>query len=115
MNLKFWHRPTVTQVRVITRDRVKLRLHEWRSDPALTKAAGVILNNSDARLMLDVLNNEHPAHFVLAPGTSVDDRAVYQARCEGYTMALANLEAMAMHQEAQKELEPTFEREEIKQ
>ena len=76
----------------------KMRLSQWRANQGMTNLAGKITRNPDFELMLSVLHNEHPAFVVCDAGTSLQDRAVYQARCEGYTLALANLEALAIHQ-----------------
>jgi hypothetical protein len=109
MNLAFW-KPRLTQSKVIViqRDPSRLRLHEWRSDPALVKQAGFI-RTSEFRLALDVLRNEHPAFNVLADDASVSAQVTQQRRGEGYTMALANLEALAMYQPITPPLEATFE------
>lgn len=96
--MKFFHRATAVTVKVIHRQATKLRLAEWMADKSLCNRASKLLDNPDVQLMVSVLHNEHPAFIVIDPGTSLQDRAVYQARCEGYTLALANLEALARHQ-----------------
>ena len=111
MNLKFWQRRK-TEIRVIARDPIRLRLSEFRTNRALVGEAQKILMLGSLKLMLDVLRNEHPCMMVLQTGSSPNDRVVLQARGEGYTMALANLEAMAQFQEATPVLEATFESEE---
>jgi hypothetical protein len=108
MNLKFWQK-TEYRVKVITRDRTNLSLDEWRSDQALCNAAGKALLNPNIQAMLDVLRNSHPAYFVHTGSISMEDRAVLQARSEGYTLALSNLEALAIHRKPPTEVEATFE------
>lgn len=96
---------------VAHRDPLKLRLHEWRADRALVSRGLQLINNPDFRLALDVLQNEHPANAILPDGCSLDIRAVFQARGEGYTLALANLEALAKFESVSEPLEATFEAE----
>ncbi len=98
INLFKSHKAHAVTVKVIQRQATKLRLHEWRADLSLCNQASKLMNVPEMQLMVSVLHNEHPAFVVIDPGTSLQDRAVYQARCEGYTLALANLEALARHQ-----------------
>lgn len=100
------------KIKVVAREACELRLSEWRSDSNLTKAAARLLASTDMRLMLDVLQNEHPGATVMIRGEQ-SDRAAQQARAEGYTICLSNLKALGIHQPAAKQLgEPTFEPEE---
>jgi hypothetical protein len=108
MKLTFWKRLLKSKVIIIQRDQSRLRLHEWRSDPALVKQAGFV-RTPEFRLAMDVLRNEHPAFNVLADEASVPAQIAQQRRGEGYTMALANLEALAMYQPMTPPLEATFE------
>lgn len=112
MSFKFWKRPQQTKVQIVRRYGSKLRLTEWKSDPHLCNTARKVLDDGNVRLMLDVIRNEHIAMIVLPTGASPDVRAAVQAMSEGYSMALNNLESMAIHQPLTKELEPTFEPEE---
>lgn len=105
--------PPVHRVHILERDRAKIRLHEFRADAELVNLAIKVLRSPEGRLILDVLANEHPASCVLPYNALPETRAASQARCEGYTIALANLEAMTVHQPLTPDLEPTFEREEI--
>jgi hypothetical protein len=82
------------RIRVLLRDEFKLRLGEWQMDERLCAMAAKKLAEPDMRLILAVLRNERPSNHVLPLGASMDDRVVFQARAEGYEMALANLEAM---------------------
>lgn len=107
------HKAHAVTVQVIQRQATKLRLSEWMADKALCNKASKLLDNPDVQLMISVLHNEHPAFVVIDPGTSLQDRAVYQARCEGYTLALANLEALARHQRMLEAPEAEFAPEEV--
>lgn len=97
------------QIKVINREVSKLRLHEFRSDPNLCKGVAEALRGGYMRVAVDVLNNEHPGNSVLHTNTSLEVRACHQARCEGYTQAIANLEAMARHEQPVSLLETSFE------
>lgn len=108
-----WHKTTAVTIKVIARQASKLRLSEWRADKALCVRAGKLLDSPDMQLAMAVMNNEHPAFVVIDPRTPLEDRAIFQARCEGYTMALANMEALAMHQPMKDALEPDFAPEEV--
>ena len=62
--------------------------------------------------MFSVLKNENPCFTVLnnhAPATS---SIAVQRRTEGYVMALANLEAMAVYDQKPEPIEATFQPEE---
>lgn len=113
---KFWeHKPTTEKhVEVILRDPLKLRLNEFRTNKNMVASAQKILLSSEFRLMMDCAYNEHPAFVVMPEGTAPNDRVVAQARAEGYTMALANLEAMAVFKKPVEFTEPTFEPEDQK-
>ncbi len=112
MNLKFWKNRRPVIARLIDRDPLKIRLQEFRGNKSLVGEAQKILSLSSLRLMLDCARNEHPANLVLPIGTSPNDRIVQQARGEGYTLALANLEAMGNYQELKDLGEATYETEE---
>lgn len=100
-----------TKVALINREPVKLTLDEWRADEMMSGAASKVLNDATMKLMLQVLYNSSPAWEVLTLATP-DDRIAQQCKIEGYTMALANLEALGKHQEMSLPLEATWEPEE---
>lgn len=111
MNWPWKKQPIETRIEVIRRDRCKLTLDDWRSNESLVNGAAVALTGEYMELMLDVLRNSHPAYQVFNPLSSVEVRAAHQAKCEGYTLALANLEAMGRPLDFPQTLEPTFESE----
>lgn len=111
MNWKFWQRkqePAPVEVRILNRELCKLRLHEWRSDAKLTNVAMKVLMDPNVQTMLQVCANEHPAFSVLNTDSPPHLRASHQSQCEGYTLFLSNLEAMANHQPLQGVLEAEF-------
>lgn len=111
--MRFFQKAHAVTVKVIHRQATKLRLSEWRADPNLCNQASKLIDLPAVQLMISVLHNEHPAFVVIDAGTSLQDRAVYQARCEGYTLALANLEALARHQKMHNSPESEFAPEEV--
>lgn len=97
----------------LTVNNSRLRLDEYRSEPALVSAAQRVLNDPDLRLMLQVLQNEHPCWQVFVNSAEPHMRAANQSKGEGYTLSLSNLEAMGVPKKNAKPVEPTFENEVI--
>lgn len=105
-------------VQVVPRDPCRVSLLEWRTNPDLLRIATKFLRDPEFRMMLDVLDRENPASmsFTMSARASLKDRAVQQAKCEGYVMAIANLESMGTPWEPpQAPPEATFEPEETPQ
>lgn len=73
----------------------------------------MLLNNSTFRLMQDVLDREHPAHFTLPSTATMEQRAGYQQLCEGYNLALANLESFGISAVEDSLPESTYEPPEV--
>lgn len=97
------------KLQLIRRLSSRVRLDEWRATEDLVKSARRVLNDPEFQVMLDVLKNEHPHTFVRWDDAPIEMRAVMQARSEGYSLAIANLEAMGAFQKKQEPLEPTYE------
>ncbi len=112
MNLLALFKRRPRKIEIVNRDEAKISLSEWRTDPELVKVAMRVWNNPDFRLMVACLRNETPAFLVLPDDASPTRCIAIQRRSEGYTMALANLEAMATFQSPPAEVEATFEPEE---
>jgi hypothetical protein len=106
-----WRTPQ-RKIEVIRRDENKLTLAEWRSSAELVALAGKVWSNPDFRMMIACLRNESPANFVLPDDAQAMRSVAIQRRTEGYTMFLANLEAMAIFSQPPEPLESTFEPEE---
>lgn len=104
--LRLWRRQK--QIQVVQRENTNLTLDEFRTDPNLVNTARKLWSHPDFRLLIDVMENSHPAFSVLPPNSHPEVRAAHQAKCEGYTMALANLEAMAVEVN-RTTIEPTFD------
>ena len=93
---------------IIAREACKLTVDEWRSDPALTKVAYSILNHKDFKSMIDVLKNTGP-HTFMMPSISIEERAIWQARIEGFHLCLNTLESLGSMTKPTETLEPTYE------
>jgi hypothetical protein len=113
MNLKFWKKKRPVKLEVVRVGSHKLRLSEWQKDRELVGMAQRTMLNPDLQMMIQVLQNEHPGWQVLHPLSPEIARACQQSRIEGYTMALANLEALCRFNEPQQQLDATFESEQI--
>lgn len=101
--------PTEKTVIVVQhRQPVTLTMAEWRQQPHLVAAARKALNSQDFQAMVEVLRNEHFANYMMGSGT-IEERAVVQARGEGYSACLNNLAQLAVPFTGEKILEPTFE------
>lgn len=87
-----------TKVVLLNREATNLLIAEWRSDKNLCAAGANVLLDANVKLMLQVLENSHPAGFVMANDTPIEERAIHQARCEGYTLALANFRSLAKYE-----------------
>lgn len=94
--MRFWKKKPI-RLQVVRRDESKLRLTEWQMDGQLCAMAAKVLIDPNVQLMLSLMRNEHPSKHILPLGSSMDDRVVHQARAEGYEMALATLERMAVN------------------
>lgn len=103
------------QVKLIERSVFKLTLEEFRADVRLVNETRKILNDPHFQLMLQVLNNSHPAWNVLPIGCNNETRSAIQSQIEGYTLCLGNLEAMGKQQNMPEPLVATFEPEETPQ
>lgn len=94
---------------LIRRFSSRLRLAEYRSQENLVKTAQKFLIDPEFQPMLDVLRNEAPSKWMLRDEATTEDRAVLQAKIEGYELAIANLEAMGVFRTMKEAPEPTYE------
>jgi len=97
------------RLNVIRRSETRLRLHEFRSEPSLVATARRVCADPDFQMILQVLKNEHPGNLVIADDAHPNISVAIQRRAEGYTMCLANLEAMTKAETVQVDLEATWE------
>jgi len=99
-------------IRIVERELGALTLAEWCSNQGLAEQAKSALTSPLLRRMLQVLHNSHPAFQVMVQGDT-NARAMQQARCEGYTMALSDLESMGTYIPAPEQIEAEFAAEEV--
>jgi len=109
---RFGYLPEGTEVKIIRKSETTLRLQDWQANPELIKVGRRVMANPDFQMMISVLRNEHPGHVVISDDAPPTRSVAIQRRGEGYTMALANLEAMGKLIEPEKPFEATFENEE---
>ena len=96
------------RIEVVRKDSTQLRLNEWRAHGEMLKIADTLWKDADFQLVMQVIANESPANFALLTA-GIEDRALHQARTEGYNLALANLRAMRVPSEKTEVLESTYE------
>lgn len=97
------------QIQIIKRDPCRLTLEEWRSSPELVLQAQKYLNDPGFRIMLDVLDMENPIGISNFAHIPIEERAIMQARCEGYRMAISTLESMGKPTTRTERVVATFE------
>ncbi len=105
----WWRRRTEPRLEVVKREQSRLTVAEWRSDLGWVGTAATVLGDARLRLMLDCVANSAPGLEVLPLDASPQARIAQQARGEGYTMALANLEALGKASTPAEPLEALFE------
>jgi hypothetical protein len=87
-----------------------MRLEQWRNSPELCQWLGGISSGTQWQLLLEMLQDEHPMHTMLAPGSTESDNLRHLGHIEGYQMAIANLRiASSPPMEEAKPLEATFQ------
>lgn len=104
LNRKWGDKGVRQKIQIVKREASRFRLHDWKSNTSLVNLARKTLDNNDFRIMMDVVRNEHPLNQVTFEAT-VEDRAIVQARCEGYMLALNNLESLGTFEQI-RELGP---------
>lgn len=96
------------RIEVIRCESNELRLDEWRKHDELIRLAESVWVNQDFRLMIQVAQNESPANFAILSG-NLEDRAIQQARSEGFNLFLATLKTMRVPADKIETLETTYE------
>lgn len=104
-----WFRREPVKYRIERIKESRLQIRDWQNDQRLCSLAAKVLDDPNVRLMLSVMRNEHPCHYVLPADAPLDARAVQQARAEGYEMFLANLERMSVCTVPAESIEAAFE------
>ena len=95
-------------ISVVKRESMGLRLSEWRKEEMLLSSAARIWRDPDFRLMLDVLENEHPAKIGMAIDHPIQNRAVLHAIGQGYQTCLNNLKLLQKKIEKKQDIPETY-------
>lgn len=107
--LKNLFRRPPEKIKVVTVSSHSLRLTQWRQADQLVVEAVALARNPTYVMQLQVLKNEHPVHTIFPViGVNATDRMAHQCRCEGYELAINNLESMAKKISPPRALEATF-------
>jgi hypothetical protein len=109
MNIKTIFHRQHRKIVLIHRISSRLRMAEWKSSKDLVTSARKFLNNPEFMTLVDVLRNESPINWITVGPMTIEDRAVTQARIEGYQLALNNLESLGMFEVPKEEIQETFE------
>lgn len=109
MNLFGLFKKPKVEYRVIPRDIQRMKLDEWRQTPHCVNLAKKFLNDPEFRMLLDVVKNEHPGRYALSSESTLEERAIMQAKTEGFMLALNRLEATAEPFKLQPQIEATYE------
>ena len=107
-----WIFPARYKVVLIHRTPSTLTSEEWRADDELVKAARGITRNATFMEMMDVLRSCCYVNYQMTMGTPISERAMMQARGEGYLSCINDLIALGEPAKPKIELEATFEEQE---
>lgn len=97
------------RVVVLNRDSSNVTCDEYRANGDLVIAARKVINDPDFRLMLDAVRNTHVGKYDLPDNATIEQRAMVQAECQGFNLAIRMLLRLAVPPENPKQLVPTFE------
>lgn len=87
-----------------------LTLAQWRKQEKLVTDAMALARNPTFQMMLQMLNNEHPSRNGFPSiGTSPDDRAAHQAKCEGFEACINKIKEMSQPWAISKPLVASFQ------
>lgn len=97
------------RIQIVHRDPFRISMREWRQSEECCRAAQLALANPTVRQMVDILRSAHLGNWALSPDTSIEKRAIHAAKCEGYGLALNDLEALAVFDQPMETVPSTFE------
>lgn len=87
-----------------------LTLTQWRKQEKLVADAMTLSRNPTFQMMLQVLQNEHPArNGFVSVGVSADDRAAHQAKIEGFEACINKIREMSQPWTISKPIVATFQ------
>ena len=87
----------------------RLRLNQWRDNSELVGQAAAIIQDERFQRMLAVLETESPANFSFAGPTDFVQRAIQEAKTEGYNLAIDRLLSLGEFRAEQEVLRETYE------
>jgi hypothetical protein len=94
---------------IVKRDITRLKPDEWRTNPTLVRLAKKFLDDPQFWMLLDCVRNEHPNKLAFFQSVPLEERALHQARIEGFMMCLNTIEALGTPQREREELQATYE------
>ncbi len=109
LNLFTKPKPPQERIVFIQRDVCHIAIDQWRQDKDLVKNAMKLLRDPLFLNLMDVTRGAHPLNIVNTDQIPLEERAIMQARGEGYTMALHNLESLGVYIAPFNQLEATYE------
>jgi len=83
-------------------------MKDWRANADAVKSAALTLQDPTLQAMMDILRTENPCHIVLMGRFSLEERGIMQARIEGYSMCLNNLEKLGQYEVPPETLQEDF-------
>lgn len=86
---------------------------QWRATPTLVSGAMAITNDIRWVQMLECLRGCAPENYALSPAATLQDRAVLQAKIEGWKDCLATIKRLATPPEQPVYVEATFAKENL--
>ena len=105
---RLFRKPQV-RYEVIRRDVTRLRANEWRTSDTCIGIAQKFLRDPEFWLMLDCVRNDHPDKIFFLKEVSLEERALQQARIEGYMMCLNTLESLGTPMRQVADVRATYE------
>lgn len=102
--------PKVTQPAVFRATGLEVTEAQWRNTPSLITAAMRITNTVEWVQILECLRTMSPARAELDLGTPLTERAVVQARIEGWNQCLATIKRLSMPIIEAPTIEETYDR-----
>lgn len=94
---------------IIRRDVTRIKPDEWRTSETCLGIAQKFLRDPEFWLLLDCVRNEHPDKIFFLKEVPLEERALQQARIEGFMMCLNTLESLGTPMRQVDQLRATYE------
>lgn len=103
----FPKRPVLLQI--VWRDISRITVKMWRENAEQVKMSAKHLNDPEVRQMIDVLRfSASPHNAMLGLEATLEARAIWQARIEGYSAALNDFESLGVLLMPEHTVEATY-------